>query len=148
MKLVVINGNGQGDYDVSAHRADCADVPKAIKGHDFFREEHPTKRDAWLDYNSDFLAEKSGAWPIHFYPCTEGLPDGGRFNTPDDEPERLATAGDAVKDWQGNIGVVTTPVKKAGIHKGKVAVMWLGSNYEVVADPDGLTVIKVQEVPK
>jgi hypothetical protein len=85
MKLVTINGNGGNDYDVSVHRDGCADVPKAIKGHDFFREEHDSKRALWLDYNSDFLAEDSGAWPIHFYPCTKGLPDGGSYNTESDE---------------------------------------------------------------
>ena len=81
MKLVTINGNGQNDYDVSVHRADCADVAKSIKGHDHFFEEWETKRDLWLDYNADFLAEggPDSAWPIHFYPCTTGLPDGGEF---------------------------------------------------------------------
>lgn len=81
MKLVTINGNGNNDYDVSVHRADCADVAKSIKGHDYFREEFETKRDLWLDYNSDFLAEggEDAAWPIHFYPCTDGLPDGGHY---------------------------------------------------------------------
>lgn len=81
MKLVTINGNGNNDYDVSVHRAGCADVPKAIKGHDHFLEEWDSKRDLWLDYNSDFLAEggEEAAWPIHFYPCTAGLPDGGHY---------------------------------------------------------------------
>lgn len=84
MKLVTINGNGGNDYDVAVHRADCADVAKAIKGHDHFDDEFETKRDLWLDYNSDFLAEGSGAWPIHFHPCTAGLPDGGTYNTETD----------------------------------------------------------------
>ncbi|QGH74522.1 hypothetical protein HYQ03_gp35 [Arthrobacter phage Kuleana] len=86
MKLVTINGNGGNDYDVSVHRADCADVPKATRGHDYFEEEHESKRALWLDYNADFLAEGPGsAWPIHFYPCTAGLPDGGTYNTDTDE---------------------------------------------------------------
>lgn len=80
MKLVTINGNGNNDHDVAVHRADCGDVKKAIRGHDYFEEEFETKRDLWLDYNSDFLAEGSGAWPIYFYPCTKGLPDGGEYN--------------------------------------------------------------------
>lgn len=81
MKLVTINGNKYPDYDVSVHRDGCADVAKSIKGHDYFREEFDTKRDLWLDYNSDFLAEggEDAAWPIHFYPCTDGLPDGGHY---------------------------------------------------------------------
>lgn len=84
MKLVTINGNGGNDYDVSVHAADCRDVPKSIKGHDYFCEEFNTKRALWLDYNADFLAE-GGAWPIHFYPCTGALPDGGSYNTATDE---------------------------------------------------------------
>lgn len=85
MKLITINGNGRGDYDVSVHSADCADVAKSIKGHDYFNDEFSSKRELWLDYNSDFLAEGSGAWPMHFYPCTHGLPDGGTFNTDSDD---------------------------------------------------------------
>lgn len=85
MKLVTINGNGNNDYDVSVHADGCKDVPKAIRGHAYFREEFDTKRDLWLDYNGDFLAEGSGAWDIHFYPCTKGLPDGGTYNTETDE---------------------------------------------------------------
>lgn len=85
MKLITINGNGQGEYDVAAHRAGCQDVAKAIKGHDWFEDEAESKRELWLNYNSDFLAEGSGAWAIHFYPCTKGLPDGGRFNTETDD---------------------------------------------------------------
>ena len=85
MRVVTINGNGQGDYDVSVHRAGCRDVPKAIRGHDYFEEGAVSKRDLWLNYNSDFLDEGSGAWPIHFYPCTEGLPEGGSYNTETDE---------------------------------------------------------------
>lgn len=83
VKLITINGNGNGEHDVAAHRADCQDVAKAIKGHDWFEDEAASKRELWLNYNHDFLAE--GAWAIHFYPCTKGLPDGGRFNTEKDE---------------------------------------------------------------
>lgn len=85
MKVVTINGSGGNDYDVSVHKFGCKDVTKAIRGHDFFVEETESKRALWLDYNSDFLAEGSGAWPIHFYPCTKGLPDGGSFNTNTDD---------------------------------------------------------------
>ena len=85
MELVTINGNGNKDYDVSVHKAGCADVPKAIRGHDHFTEDFDSKRELWLDYNADFLAEGSGAWAIHFYPCTKGLPDGGSYNTSTDE---------------------------------------------------------------
>lgn len=80
MKVVTINGNGRGDYDVSVHKADCNDVKKSVRGHDYFVEEVDSKRALWLDYNADFLAEGSGAWPIHFYPCANELPDGGSYN--------------------------------------------------------------------
>jgi hypothetical protein len=81
MKLVIINGNGGNDADVAVHRADCQDVAKATKGHDFFTEEHDSKRAAWLDYNSDFLQEDgTGGWPMYFLPCTKGLEDGGEYN--------------------------------------------------------------------
>lgn len=81
MDLIIINGNGGNDHDVAAHRAGCQDVAKATRGHDFFKESHATKRDAWLDYNSDFLDEdETGGWDIHFHNCTAGLPSGGKFN--------------------------------------------------------------------
>lgn len=81
MKVVTINGRGVNDYDVSVHRADCRDVAKAIKGRDHFFEEFETKRDLWLDYNSDFIAEggEENAWPIHFLPCADAMPDGGDY---------------------------------------------------------------------
>lgn len=80
MKLITINGNGQGDYEVAVHKEGCQDVAKAIKGHDYFNDEFATKRELWLDYNADFLAEgEDSAWPIHFHPCTKGLPDGGHY---------------------------------------------------------------------
>jgi hypothetical protein len=81
MKVITINGNGGNDYDVAVHRADCKDVKKDIRGHDYFEEEFETKRDLWLDYNSDFLAEggEEAAWPIHFHACTAAMPDGGHY---------------------------------------------------------------------
>lgn len=81
MKVVTINGNGGNDYDVAVHRAGCRDVAKAVRGHDYFEEEFETKRDLWLDYNSDFLAEggEEAAWPIHFHPCADDMPDGGHY---------------------------------------------------------------------
>lgn len=85
MKVVTINGMYAGDDDVAVHRADCKDVAKAIRGRDHFFEEFETKRELWLDYNGDFLEEGSGAWPIRFLPCTDGMPDGGSYNTETDE---------------------------------------------------------------
>lgn len=81
MKLITINGNGGNDYDVAVHAAGCADVPKAIRGHDYFEDDFETRRDLWLDYNADFLAEggEDAAWAIHFHPCCKSLPDGGHY---------------------------------------------------------------------
>lgn len=86
MKLVTINGSGGTDpYDVMVHKFGCADIKKALKRdnfpHNSFTEEFDSKRELWLDYNSDFLAEggEESAWPIHFYACTAGLPDGGHY---------------------------------------------------------------------
>lgn len=90
MKVVTINGAGQSDpHDVMVHRHGCADVKKALVRdgfpHDYFVEEVESKRALWLDYNADFIAENSGAWDIYFYPCTKGLPDGGKYNITSEE---------------------------------------------------------------
>ena len=52
-------------------------------------------------------------------------------------------AGQAVTDNKGNIGIITEPVKKSGIHKGKVAVMWVGMNYTVSELPEDLTLVEL-----
>ena len=85
MKLTVINGTFATDHGVAAHRADCKDVAKSILRRDHYTQEYSSKREAWLDYNADFLDEGSGAWEIHFHACTKGLPDGGNFNTETDD---------------------------------------------------------------
>lgn len=80
MKLTIINGNGNSDHDVAVHRADCKDVAKKTRGHDFFTEEHDSKHSAWYEYNADFIDEGSSAWYLHFHACTNGLPAGGEYN--------------------------------------------------------------------
>lgn len=85
MKVVTINGNGHDEYDVAVHKFGCRDIKRAVnKGpfpRDYFIEEIDTKREHWLDYNQDFIRDEGedGAWPMHFYPCTAGLPDGGHY---------------------------------------------------------------------
>ena len=86
MKVTVINGSGGTDpYDVMVHKAGCRDIAKAVRRdgfpHDSWDEETTSKREFWLEYNSDFIAEggESNAWPVHFYACTDGLPDGGDY---------------------------------------------------------------------
>lgn len=90
MKIVTINTDGTNGHDVTAHKFGCRDIKKDVNPRNsfpcaFFVEEVDSKRELWLDYNSDFLAEGSGAWRIHFMACTTGLPDGGKFNTDTDE---------------------------------------------------------------
>lgn len=81
MSVTVVNGNGGNDpHDVMAHRAGCRDLAGLVHDHESFTQEFGSKREVWLDYNEDFLDEGSDAWPIHFYPCTGALPDGGDYN--------------------------------------------------------------------
>ncbi len=86
MRVVTINGNGGTDpYDVMVHKEGCADIKKAIKRdgfpHESFTEDIESKRAHWLEYNADFIAEggEDSAWAMHFYACTDGLPDGGHY---------------------------------------------------------------------
>ena len=84
MKVVTINGNSAGDYDVAVHKFGCSDIKKAVnKGglpRDYFVEEFETKRELWLDYNADFMENgEDGMWPIHFHNCAKDLPDGGHY---------------------------------------------------------------------
>ena len=52
-------------------------------------------------------------------------------------------AGEAVTDQRGNIGIITEPIKKAGINKGRVSVMWVGGRYEVAEWPEELTRVTI-----
>lgn len=90
MKLSIINGSGTNEPDVMVHAAGCRDIARTQKRQGFFWSgewvaDFESKRDAWLEYNADFLAEGSGAWDLSFYPCTKGLEDGGEYNTETDE---------------------------------------------------------------
>lgn len=86
MLVTTINGSGGTDpFDVMVHKAGCADIKKAVRRdnfpHESWTEEIESKRAYWLHYNSDFLEEggEEAAWPMHFYPCTAGLPEGGYY---------------------------------------------------------------------
>ena len=90
MQLATINTDGHNGHDVTVHKAGCRDIKKDANPRNWFPlevwvEEFESKRELWLNYNADFLAEGSGAWQIHFMACTAGLPDGGTFNTETDE---------------------------------------------------------------
>lgn len=53
----------------------------------------------------------------------------------------VPSTGDAVTDEDGRFGIVTEPVRKAGIHKGRLGVQWAGQPYSVVERPSRVTVI-------
>lgn len=87
MKLSTVNGSGPIEPDVMVHLAGCRDIARTKKRQGPFWsgewvEDFESKRDLWLDYNSDFIEEGGveNAWEIYFYPCTKGLEDGGEYN--------------------------------------------------------------------
>lgn len=51
-------------------------------------------------------------------------------------------AGQIVLDQKGNLGIVTTEARKAGVWKGKVGVMWAGANCSVIQNPADLVVAR------
>lgn len=71
------------DGSVQGHIHGCADLKRGVKkfaepsqADDFMDVE--TKADAWLDYNSDFLAEggPDNAYDIQWLPCAKAVPEG------------------------------------------------------------------------
>lgn len=54
--------------------------------------------------------------------------------------------GDVVTNEAGHFGIVTEFVKKSGIHKGRISVMWTHQNYEVAERPSAVTVIPKSDV--
>lgn len=68
------------DGTVHGHAAGCADLKRgaAYKHHkdEQFTVEVETKRDAFLDYNADFIAEggEENAWPVEWLPCADHVP--------------------------------------------------------------------------
>lgn len=79
----------QGDQ-VKVHATGCADLSKAPTKRaayngifEFNQPDGSSERDAWIDYNQDFLAEggADAAWPLVFLPCCAAaglLPDANR----------------------------------------------------------------------
>ena len=65
------------DGSVTGHKAGCADLKKLKRqGHYVIDPmEFSSKREAWEDYNEDFLAEgEDSAWPIDWKPCSDHVP--------------------------------------------------------------------------
>lgn len=90
------------DGTVDGHAAGCADIKRRTRNH----ADEPwtfavaTKHDAWLEYNTDFLAEgeESGQYDINWLPCAKHVPQGhddtwAAYVQFDQEPERLNPAG-------------------------------------------------------
>lgn len=79
------------DGSVQGHKAGCADLKhKSMQADEPYTLDVTTKHDAWVDYNSDFLAECdehedfcnedrgicSHAWDIRWSPCADHVPSG------------------------------------------------------------------------
>lgn len=56
-------------------------------------------------------------------------------------PAPRPSAGDVVRQADGKLGIITAPIPQAGPFKGMVSVMWAFANYEVLEQPEGLTII-------
>lgn len=70
------------DGSVEAHRTGCADILRGRRSaHDevLAPEAWDTKRECFLDYNADFIAEADGdesnTYQINWKPCTDFLPE-------------------------------------------------------------------------
>lgn len=69
------------DGSVQGHRAGCADLTRGnLRRHasEAWTLRVVDKAHAWLEYNSDFLAEggEDNAWPIDWKPCADHVPAG------------------------------------------------------------------------
>lgn len=69
----------QTDGTVDGHRAGCADIKRSRKHADEpWTFEVDSKRDAYLAYNADFIAEsgeEEGHWEINWLPCAHHVPE-------------------------------------------------------------------------
>ena len=79
MIIEIIN---KTDGSVRAHAAGCRDIGReTTRGEEHWTEEHATKRDAYLEYNADFIYEADGdesnGYVIDFAPCCNAMPAGG-----------------------------------------------------------------------
>jgi len=73
----------RADGTIDGHKPGCRDIARAAKADGIFGDQHPwtfavaSKRDAYLEYNSDFIAEtgeEEGHWEISWLPCTNHVP--------------------------------------------------------------------------
>lgn len=71
------------DGSVQGHRAGCADLKRGVRKYAEPSQaddvwDVKTKADAWMSYNSDFLAEggEENAYSIEWLPCTKHIAEG------------------------------------------------------------------------
>lgn len=60
--------------EIEAHAPKCQDVKRKVaqrKAEEAFEGEYASMKDAWQDYNADFLYDPSECWDIVFFPCTK-----------------------------------------------------------------------------
>jgi hypothetical protein len=105
-----------GSTDVEGHRAGCADIAKKVRARkceEPWTADWSSKREAFLDYNSDFIAEADGAedncWVITWLPCCE---------LPETDPEPIYTADgvrlvDGMAVWDYDLNPVTIDLSTA-----------------------------------
>lgn len=78
--IAIINTSGPGSkFDVEAHKPGCRDIKKKSDGSMApWILEVETQRDAFLEYNEDFIADADGdesnGYHIEFFPCTGNIP--------------------------------------------------------------------------
>jgi hypothetical protein len=119
----------RADGSVDGHRAGCADVARIVKKE---RTDAPwtfevaSKREAFLDYNDDFIAEADGdetnTYAINWLPCADHVPAGeaalpaddaaeaGATPAPVEEQETAPLAPEATYDARGNYNTVFVPL--------------------------------------
>ena len=67
--------NDARGYDVEVHKAGCRDIARKCRDQFTFTDagnaDVETTREAWLEYNVEFLDEggAESAWPLRFLPC-------------------------------------------------------------------------------
>lgn len=66
--------------EVQAHSPKCADLTKKnLRNQTAYTLEVASQREAFLDYNEEFIADADGdesnGWPIRFLPCCGDIPE-------------------------------------------------------------------------
>lgn len=107
------------DGTVQGHIAGCSDIGKRKRGKANPSDEPwelgvTSKRDAYLEYNSDFIAEsgtEEGHWEIEWLPCADSVPEDD--TQPEPETKREPFAAKAPKSAVGSARKAAAPKKAA-----------------------------------